>query len=113
VFALAGIAGPARFTRAAADAGFMVAGTWAPGDHHRYTAADVARVARDVETTGAVGVLTTSKDAVRLLPLRPLPFAVYEWPLRVTIEPADQFAAWLKQRRDRARAADGAQAASA
>ena len=113
VFVLAGIAGPERLTRAVRDAGFLVAGDWAPGDHHRYTAADVARLARDVEAAGAVGVLTTSKDAVRLLPLRPLPFAVYEWPLRVTIEPVDQFAAWLRERRNRARGARCAQAASA
>ena len=113
VFLLAGIAGPDRFTRAAVDAGYVVAGAWAPGDHHRYTTADVARLAREVKTTGAVGVLTTSKDAVRLLPLRPLPFAMYEWPLRVTIEPAEPFAAWLRRRRDQARATHAAQAAPA
>ena len=104
VFVLAGIAGPERFSRAAVDAGYVVAGAWMPGDHHRYTAADVARLARDVEVTGAAGVLTTSKDAVRLLPLRPLPFALFEWPLRITIEPAVEFAAWLRRRRDQARA---------
>jgi tetraacyldisaccharide-1-P 4'-kinase len=113
VFLLAGIAGPERFTRAAIEAGYAVAGSWAPGDHYRYTAADVARVARDVESAGAVGVLTTSKDAVRLLPLRPLPFAVYEWPLQVTIEPRDEFAVWLRRRRDQARAVHEARAASA
>ena len=113
VFVLAGIAGPERFTRAAVEAGYVVAGSWAPGDHHRYTTADVARLAREVESTGAAGVLTTSKDAVRLLPLRPLPFALYEWPLRVTIEPADQFAEWLRLRRDQARATHATQAASA
>jgi len=112
VFVLAGIAGPERLTRAAIEAGYVVAGSWTPRDHHRYTAADVARLAREVAATGAAGVLTTSKDAVRLLPLRPLPFAVYEWPLRVTIEPSGQFAEWLRLRRDQARAAD-AQAASA
>ena len=113
VFVLAGIAGPERFTRAAVEAGYVVAGSWAPGDHHRYTTADVARLAREVESTGAAGVLTTSKDAVRLLPLRPLPFALYEWPLRVTIEPAEPFAEWLKLRRDQARATVAARAASA
>lgn len=113
VFVLAGIAGPERFTRAAVEAGYVVAGSRAPGDHHRYTTADVARLAREVESTGAAGVLTTSKDAVRLLPLRPLPFALYEWPLRVTIEPTEPFAEWLRLRRDQARGAHAAQAASA
>lgn len=97
VFLLAGIAGPERFTRAAVEAGLVVAGSWTPGDHHRYTTGDVARLARDVQASGAAGVLTTSKDAIRLMPLRPLPFAVFEWPLSVTIEPANQFAAWLRE----------------
>ena len=114
VFVLAGIARPERFTRAATDAGLVIAGSWTPGDHHRYTAADVARIARDVQASGAAGVLTTSKDAVRLMPLRPLPFAVFEWPLSVTIEPADRFAAWLKERSAFAKAtARQVQAASA
>ena len=113
VFVLAGIASPERFTRAAVEAGYVIAGSWTPRDHHRYTAADVARLSREVEATGAAGVLTTSKDAVRLLPLRPLPFAIYEWPLRVTIEPGDRFAAWLRLRRDEARAAGTVQAESA
>jgi tetraacyldisaccharide 4'-kinase len=113
VFVLAGIAGPDRFAHAAVEAGYVIAGSWTPGDHHRYTTADVRRLAREVEATNAAGVLTTSKDAVRLMPLRPLPFAIFEWPLRVTIEPADQFAAWLRRRRDEARAARAAQAESA
>jgi tetraacyldisaccharide-1-P 4'-kinase len=78
------------------------AGAWAPGDHYRYTRADVARLARDTGAAGAAGVLTTSKDAIRLRAFRPLPMPVYEWPLRVTIEPADRFSAWLNARRDAA-----------
>jgi len=104
VFALAGIAEPARFARAAQDAGYVVAGAWSPGDHHRYTRADAARLARDVRAADAVGILTTSKDAVKLRVLRPLPTPVYEWPLRVTIEPADTFVVWLTARRDAVRA---------
>lgn len=103
VFALAGIAGPDRFTQAIAGAGYVIAGSWSPGDHYRYAAADLARLASDVKSSGADAVLTTSKDAVRLLPLRPLPVEVYEWPLHVTIEPADEFSAWLRHRRELAR----------
>ncbi len=86
VFALAGIAGPARFLRAVADAGFVVAGAWTPGDHQRYTRADVARLARDARAGGAGLVLTTAKDAERLRPFRPLPLPVWTLPLTVTIE---------------------------
>jgi tetraacyldisaccharide-1-P 4'-kinase len=106
VFALAGIAGPARFTRRVTDAGYVVAGAWAPGDHYRYTRVDLARLAREVRAADAVAVLTTSKDAARLRALRPLPVVVYEWPMRVTIEathgtagaPAVPFATWLRGR---------------
>jgi len=103
VIALAGIAGPARFTRAVEDAGYLVAGAWGPGDHYRYTRADLARLAREVRAGGAVGVLTTSKDAARLRTLRPLGVSVYEWPMHVAIEPAGVFTAWLAARLHSAR----------
>ncbi len=92
VVVLAGVAGPARIARAAADAGYVVVGEWAPGDHHRYTRADLARLAHQVRETGAAGVLTTAKDAERLRPLRPLPFDVHVLAHDVTIEPFDQAA---------------------
>jgi len=110
VFVLAGIAGPARVARAAEDAGYVVAGQWAPGDHHRYTRADVARLARDVRAltdaadaagAPAIAVLTTAKDAERLRPFRPLPFDLHVLGHSVTIEADDDgpaFETWLSER---------------
>lgn len=101
VWVLAGIAGPARVARAADDAGYVVAGHWAPGDHHRYTRGDLARIAREVAAAGAVAVLTTAKDAERLRPFRPLPFDVHVLAHSVTLEPVDEgptFADWLTAR---------------
>jgi len=111
VFVLAGIAGPARVARAAADAGFVVVGAWSPGDHRRYTRADVARIARDLRALSDVrdlralgddvALLTTAKDAERLRPFRPLPFGVHVLGHSVTLEPTDDgpsFAAWLGAR---------------
>jgi tetraacyldisaccharide 4'-kinase len=101
VWVLAGIAGPARVARGAADAGYEVAGHWAPGDHHRYTRRDIARLARDVAAAGAVAVLTTAKDAERLRPFRPLPFDVHVLAHSVTLDPIDDgpaFADWLVAR---------------
>lgn len=118
VFVLAGIAGPGRVAAAATDAGLVVVGAWSPGDHHRYTRADVARLARDLRAlsdsdsaggdsvtaaTGAaavapVALLTTAKDAERLRPFRPLPFDVHVLGHSVTMEPGDDgpsFADWL------------------
>ena len=121
VFALAGIAGPARFTRAIADAGYVVAGAWAPGDHHRYTRADVVRLAMLARDARADAVLTTSKDAVRLRAQRPLLVPVYEWPLRVTIRsaadpagtPGAAFASWLRARLAAARPHAGPETSNA
>jgi tetraacyldisaccharide 4'-kinase len=104
VVALAGIAEPQRFAQALGGAGWDVARTVAYRDHHRYGARDVARIAAAVGESGAAGVLTTSKDAVRLLPLRPLPVPIAAVPLEVAIEPAATFADWLRQRLEDARA---------
>jgi tetraacyldisaccharide 4'-kinase len=101
VVALAGIANPGRFTRALEADGWQVADTAAFGDHHRYSRADLERIAR---TAAGRFVLTTEKDAVRLLPLRPLPFRAAAVPLVATITPEPTFLAWLTDRLSEARA---------
>ena len=57
-----------------AGSGFNVASTMFLRDHHRYTPADLARAEREMRDANAVCIVTTEKDMVRLLPLRPLPF---------------------------------------
>ena len=109
VLAVAGVAEPGRFADALAAAGFDVAGTLAFADHHRFTAADVRRIASRASALGACAVLTTEKDAVRLAPgvvprgaslaaapLAGVPLAAV--PLHVAVEPADEFRAWLLDR---------------
>ena len=105
VIALAGIASPARFTDALGAAGWSVARTLSYPDHHRYRAADVQTVAAAVRETGAAAVLTTEKDAVRLLAWRPLPVPVPVCfvPLTAHPEPAAEFDAWLFGRLEAAR----------
>jgi tetraacyldisaccharide 4'-kinase len=98
VLAVAGLAGPERFFADVAREGWTVAGAIAFGDHHRYTAGDIGRIAAAVRAAGAVLVLTTEKDVVRMLPLRPLPVPVAWMPLRVSVEPAAEFVAWLEKR---------------
>ena len=95
VVAVAGIASPARFERALEAHGWTVARTIAFRDHHRYTRADLARIAAAVHETGAAMVLTTEKDAVRLLPLRPLPFTAAAVPLAISLDGPEPFDAWL------------------
>ena len=98
VVALAAIAQPDRFTRALESAGWLVTRTVSFRDHHRYTSADIRVIASAVRDTGAAAVLTTDKDATRLLPWRPLPVPVAAVPLDVSIEPAAAFDAWLDSR---------------
>jgi tetraacyldisaccharide 4'-kinase len=98
VVAVAGIARPERFQRALEGAGWTVAKLLSFRDHHRYVAADLRAIAQAVHDAGADSVLTTEKDAVRLRPLRPLPVPMFAVPLTVALEPAETFAAWLRDR---------------
>ncbi len=98
VLVVSGIARPERFVAEAVEGGFDVAGNIAFGDHHPFVAADIARIAQQARASGASIVLTTEKDFVRLLPLRPWPFRLAVRPMSVRVEPAEQFAAWLLDR---------------
>ncbi|MEO7189480.1 MAG: tetraacyldisaccharide 4'-kinase [Vicinamibacterales bacterium] len=104
VVAVAGIAAPERFTQALARAGWDVARSLPFADHHRFTQRDVLRMRAAVHETHAAAVLTTEKDAIRLLPLRPLGVPVAAVPLRVSVDPASAFQDWLVTRLERARA---------
>jgi tetraacyldisaccharide 4'-kinase len=71
------------------DAGWQVADSVDFPDHHRYTQADLDRIAQRLRQSGADAVFTTDKDAVRLEALGKLPFPAYRVPLVVTFEPAE------------------------
>jgi len=98
VFAVAGIARPARFFSDLTASGWDVVGTLAFRDHHRFSRGDLIRIEREARKSAAAIILTTAKDAVRLPPdyLRDLPVALV--PLTASIEPAADFTAWLRGR---------------
>jgi len=98
VLAVSGIARPDRFAAEAGVGGLEVRGAMAFADHHPYTAADITRIDAERRRAGADVVLTTEKDLMRLLPLRPWPFRVAVRPMTVRVEPAERFAAWLLER---------------
>jgi tetraacyldisaccharide 4'-kinase len=98
VVALAGIARPAAFVDGLRADGYDVAAVVSFADHHRYGAADLERVRAAIRSSGAAGVVTTEKDWMRLLPHRPLGFAVAWRGVSVAVEPFDAFAAWLRAR---------------
>jgi tetraacyldisaccharide 4'-kinase len=85
--AVAGIAHPDRFFESLRDAGWSIADTLSFPDHHRYTSADVDRIARRMQESGAPSVFTTDKDAVRFEALGPLPFPLFRVPLTVQFDP--------------------------
>lgn len=100
---VSGIARPDRFVAESRDAGIDVVATLAFRDHHPYSGVDVGRIARTAAEAKADVVLTTEKDYVRLLPLRPWPFRLAVRPMSVRVEPAEAFATWLLDRlRERA-----------
>jgi tetraacyldisaccharide 4'-kinase len=98
VLVVSGIARPERFVAESRQASLEVVATLAFRDHHRYTPADVERITRAAADANADVVLTTEKDYVRLLPLRPWPFRLAVRPMTVRVEPADTFRAWLLAR---------------
>jgi tetraacyldisaccharide 4'-kinase len=98
VVAVAGIARPGPFVEALRADGLDVAAELTFPDHHQFSASDLSRVRAALDATGAAGVVTTEKDWVRLLPLRPLGFAIAWRGVSVTVDPFDAFAAWLRGR---------------
>jgi tetraacyldisaccharide 4'-kinase len=94
VVAVAGIARPERFFRAVRAQGWNVVAELRYSDHHWYTPKDLAQINNVAQDARARAVVTTEKDAVRI--------GEQAWwaalPMRITIEPADEFRAWLRER---------------
>jgi tetraacyldisaccharide 4'-kinase len=111
VVAVAGIAQPERFVNALGERGWGVVDVLRFGDHHAYTRADVSRIIAASRRAGAP-ILTTEKDAMRLLPLRPFAAPIAYVPLTVTVEPEDAFRTWLVDGLRQARARADRQTAS-
>lgn len=64
-----GIARPEQFFAGLERGGVQLATRIAFRDHHRYTTADLSRIAAHAQKAGATALLTTEKDRVRLGPL--------------------------------------------
>ncbi len=101
VIAFCGIARPEQFFAGLESAGFRVAGRIVFSDHHKYSARDVVHLLVAARSAGAVALITTEKDHVRLGSLCES-FAV-EVPLltarlRVEIEEEDVAVAYLAGR---------------
>jgi tetraacyldisaccharide 4'-kinase len=95
VVAIAGIADPARFFADLRAAGWPLADALSFRDHHPYSARDIDRILQRAARANAARIVTTEKDAVRLLRFRPLALPLVSAPFRVQPEPAEEFNAWL------------------
>jgi tetraacyldisaccharide 4'-kinase len=66
VFAFSGIGNPRSFERTLEDLDAKLVGHRVFADHHRYTTEDFRQVAALAASNGAVAVVTTEKDAMRI-----------------------------------------------
>ena len=101
--AVAGIAEPSRFFDELRVAGWTLSDSMIFPDHHPYSARDVRKILARAAATGAARVVTTEKDAVRLLPFRPHPISIVAVPLRLEPQPIDMFRDWLAEAIEAAR----------
>jgi len=104
VLAVAAIAAPERFRRTLDASGWPVADMLTFRDHHWFTRRDLDRIASHAARVGAAAVVTTSKDAMRLLVRRPLPLPFAHVPITAAIEPSGAFDEWMAARLVEARA---------
>jgi tetraacyldisaccharide 4'-kinase len=68
VAAFCGLGSPAAFWQTLESLGLQVVFRWAFGDHHRYSPADLRRVAHQAAEAGAEAIVTTEKDVMNLCP---------------------------------------------
>ncbi len=98
--AFAGIARPERFFDAARRQGWDVVRTIPFRDHYWFEAGDVDRLVAVARSLSVDLILTTEKDATRLLDLAivPAPPVFAYLPMSVAVEPARVFVEWLGER---------------
>lgn len=101
--ALAGIAHPERFFDDLRAKGYEVVTTLPFRDHHPYSRRDLDRVFAAARAAGAMRVLTTEKDYVRMLPFRPFALPVAYLPMTIAPDPLHDFRAWIGRQLDEAR----------
>jgi len=98
VVAFCGIARPEQFFAGLESGGLEVAARIAFADHHRYSAADMERLAGAARAAGAGALVTTEKDLVRLGGLAgglPQSLTIKTAALRIEIEDEQAAVDWI------------------
>jgi tetraacyldisaccharide 4'-kinase len=71
VFGFCGLGNPSNFFRQLEKEGLQLAGRKTFPDHHFYTDSDIREIEKKARAAGADSLITTVKDAVRLVPVMP------------------------------------------
>jgi tetraacyldisaccharide 4'-kinase len=90
IVAFCGIANPNGFRRLLAKYGIQPMDFLAFGDHQRYSPSQIASIGRAATQTGAETIVTTEKDAVKLL-RADFPVPCYSASIAVTVNPVEEF----------------------
>ena len=103
VLAFAGIGDPQRFFATLRASGIDVAATRTFADHHRFTAAEIGQLIEDART-GALTLVTTEKDFVRLRGLAVDTAGIQPFPITLAVDDearlGDLIGARLKKARE-------------
>lgn len=95
VAAFCAVGNPASFFDHLSNDGLTLAQTHAFPDHHKYKQADIARISDEAKRAGAVSLITTAKDAVKLNELKfDLPCYVLE--IEISIDEEDKLVDLLR-----------------
>jgi len=103
VLAVAGIARPRSFVEHLRTAGYDVVDLIQVRDHYQYLKKDISNIVARAKNLDVNYVITTEKDMVRLREHKPLDCSVLWVPLKLNLQPAVQFRAWLQDRLNAAR----------
>ncbi|MEP6568252.1 MAG: tetraacyldisaccharide 4'-kinase [Acidobacteriota bacterium] len=89
VAAFCGVGNPGSFFNNLRSEGFVPLFTRAFADHHSYSQADLDRLVEDAKANGALALLTTAKDAIKMSTLKmELPCYVLE--IQISIDDEDR-----------------------
>ena len=103
VLAVAGIAKPRSFVEHLRMSGYDVVDLIQVRDHYQYLEKDISNIVARAKNLDVNYVITTEKDMVRLREHKPLDCSVLWVPLKLNLQPAVQFRAWLQDRLNAAR----------
>jgi len=96
--AFCGVGNPDSFFNHLLHAGCSLKLTRSFADHHHYSQTELDRLVRDASNAGASGLITTAKDAVKLVSLK-LVLPCYVLDIKIELDEEEQLAAMVRRHR--------------